>query len=134
MSDEYKLTASFVSMSRTAYDALRAELATITNERDAYIKVVSSLNSTIDRFTIQLATVKAERDALREANRWIPVGERLPENEIRTLALGPWFDGEAYYQNGEWLDWVDDVSCDITHWRPLPEPPQDGQAVEGGDL
>lgn len=70
---------------------------------------------------------------LRMAQRWIPVGERLPEHEQETLIAN---DGEviiATYFNHP------DLFCDkgwnnddygnlgydgITHWMPLPEPPR----------
>ena len=55
-------------------------------------------------------------DAMGE---WIPVDERLPDEEVRVLA----FDGdkvfESEYWNGRW-EWC----ADVTHWMSLHEPPE----------
>ena len=50
---------------------------------------------------------------------WIPVSERLPDEEVRVLATDGTdvFDSEYMRGNWEWL-------ADVTHWMPLPEPPK----------
>lgn len=77
------------------------------------------------------------------SRRWIPVTERLPENNGRYLVIHPlhnrmpWItvmyfgvpDGYDkgicfYIADDEWGD----IPCDcVTHWMPLPEPPKEGQ-------
>lgn len=59
--------------------------------------------------------------------RWIPVGERLPERGDVVIGYAPchgnpWV-GEAF-RSGERL--LDALGRDlgITHWQPLPEPPE----------
>jgi hypothetical protein len=54
-----------------------------------------------------------------EMSEFIPVSERLPPEETRVLA----YDGdkvfESEYWSGRW-EWC----ADVTHWMPLPEPPE----------
>lgn len=72
-------------------------------------------------------------DALREQEerRWIPVAERLPDQGDRVLCVVKSFafPGSKYYnilrcdmygfnENGIYTD-------DVTHWMPLPEPPNE---------
>jgi hypothetical protein len=58
--------------------------------------------------------------------RWIPVGERLPEENVRVLVFDKAFRqpemGTYYAADG----WVGDemAMLDPTHWMPLPEPPE----------
>ena len=61
--------------------------------------------------------------------KWIPVTERLPEDEVDVLAcdVRDGFVGVCYLQYCErWVcrDWFLDLS-EITHWMPLPEPPKE---------
>ena len=61
--------------------------------------------------------------ALREQPRWVSVEERLPEEDGFYLVYGPFI-----YRDTKWYDrrnfsqyfWKHDV----THWMPLPEPPE----------
>lgn len=61
-------------------------------------------------------------------NRWIPVEDDLPEQEVRILLFA---GGEVYV--GELTDIKDLYDTDIgfmksghvTHWMPLPEPPKE---------
>ena len=60
----------------------------------------------------------------RRVNRWIPVGERTPEDD--TLCLGIDNDGIIWTMNFEDGVFCPDTGCSeihITHWMPLPEPP-----------
>lgn len=62
--------------------------------------------------------------------RWIPVTERLPEDGQAILAVQSW-DGKARivpanYDRGLWYDCIFDCPAEhITHWMPVPEPPED---------
>ena len=54
-------------------------------------------------------------------SEWIPVTERLPPDEVRVLA----YDGEDVFESEYWhggWDW--ELDADISHWMPLPVPPQ----------
>ena len=71
---------------------------------------------------LKLEVLRAELAELREANWWIPVGERLPEDSNPVLVVVPaGFVSTSFYRrsNGTWHTWDG-----ITHWRPLPSPPE----------
>lgn len=77
--------------------------------------------------------------ALQEYQPWVPVSERLPESGMPVLVtyIGhndgkPYSDGVATWRfeengyKGGWV-WESDgceVSVEITHWKPIPEPPK----------
>lgn len=80
--------------------------------------------------------MQLERDALSyiqqleaQQPRWISVGERLPEDDGYVLCHCN--DGSPdvvcmYYGDGEFLTpELDNVSHIITHWMPLPQPPEE---------
>lgn len=88
---------------------------------------------------VRLESKQATSD---ENNRWIPVFERLPEDDlpkdskkkiIKVLVTYKTSNGvpvvrtntrqkERWYKSEGW-DWA--VSDPITHWMPLPEPPKE---------
>lgn len=62
----------------------------------------------------------------RDAHRWIPVTERLPEKWQNVLAVRQ--DGKFRFDfigsTGKWYEDVGNVGNSVTHWMPLPEPPK----------
>ena len=69
---------------------------------------------------------------LHEAERWIPVSERLPEVNTRMSLFDKKTGFSVYGSMQEWRDdrylWKTDVGeyhfSSITHWKPLPQPPE----------
>ena len=60
--------------------------------------------------------------------KWIPVTERLPEDDIVCIltngisdAIG--YRGKVFGWHLIWTDYV--VESEVTHWMPLPEPPME---------
>lgn len=83
----------------------------------------------------------AENAELREAQRWVPVGERLPDritNKVIVLCKNGYvgfghyekFQGTETWYNLEnhkpFTDWdlEDCETYEVTHWQPLPAAPK----------
>lgn len=71
----------------------------------------------------------AKLDEMRpvEVPDWIPVTERLPENDDPVLVYFKWktfpggdVDRDCYHPRAE--RW--ETTWDITHWMPMPQPPE----------
>jgi Lar family restriction alleviation protein len=61
----------------------------------------------------------------RRADGWISVKERLPEMfEIVLICDGETVLTGSYQGDGDWLNIMDD-DMTVTHWMPLPKPPED---------
>lgn len=67
---------------------------------------------------------------LMRANRWIPVGERMPEEighyivcaVIKPIPFPDRKTRDVYECVFSEFGWH--TANDVTHWRPLPEPPE----------
>jgi hypothetical protein len=121
---------------------------------------VAEVQNAIASLSAQLASVGKERDEARyELNQamtdyfaaeqrardmnWIPVSERLPENNDRVLVwhydevdmaqYWPWPDNKAGNRRGKWEQFDPSgypfAISHVTHWMPLPEPP----AIRSGE-
>ena len=71
-----------------------------------------------------------EKQATSDENKWIPVTERLPEDNSNVLAyLRIGEEGRIYpahYAKKKWFDCIFNTPTTrtTTHWMPLPEPPK----------
>lgn len=74
--------------------------------------------------------------------RWIPVSERLPENDGRYLAyiIDPYDVRERYSMTCEFFEpnsWCPDDECsswNVVAWMPLPEPYKEERGINGQTL
>jgi hypothetical protein len=60
-------------------------------------------------------------------NAWIPVTERLPDDEMMVLVALTYEDVWAGYRDGDvWRYVTADIIAEelVTHWMPMPEPPE----------
>ncbi len=78
----------------------------------------------------KVESLEAENARLREERRWVPVGERLPDDLRRVMVMAPGLYGAqvAWFLNGKWHDGIgypdDAIDGRVTHWMPLPPGPE----------
>ena len=87
-----------------------------------------------------IAALQKEIEKLRaQLPRWIPVEEHLPENGVPVLinyiasddgkyhpdGTAVWTDYGCFWWEGSLEDCDTEVAVPITHWMPLPEPPEE---------
>lgn len=99
-------------------------------------RIVREAAELIEKLTDCCARYAEEIAVAQERTRWIPVTERLPEvtDGDYVLACVTWKDTHIDYQNAVVMAFVSedglvDVEMDcvldgVTHWMPLPEPPE----------
>ena len=62
--------------------------------------------------------------------KWIPLTERLPEDNVRVIAYRPMEADVSAYKYCVMWGWSVKASMrhvGIAHWMPLPEPPKEGE-------
>ena len=64
-----------------------------------------------------------------EERKWIPCGERMPEEYTRVIGYMAWHAMTAIeYQHGRWfsIDHLEPLPDEaVSHWMPLPKPPKE---------
>lgn len=86
------------------------------------------LKEQLDNAEIENIKLKEEFAKYRGKNRWIPVTERLPEEEEVVLVWGgaSVYTAKRHNKYGELMWWKMNSRwhyCNPTHWMPLPEQP-----------
>ncbi|HBV9604709.1 TPA: DUF551 domain-containing protein [Klebsiella pneumoniae] len=91
----------------------------------------------IKRIVCELAAAPHDTPALNSvqsvdsvADRWIPVSERMPDENAEQQVLACFKGGDIstlYYFEGRWDDayGIVPIRQDVTHWMPLPAAPQE---------
>ena len=80
--------------------------------------------------------LQSELAALKESQRWVPVGERLPEIGSNFLVYDKYYAGHEDFScirfgrmSKSWgiaAQGENGANDTITHWKPPPTPPVDG--------
>lgn len=118
-------------------------------ERDVIGAMRTAFEQSADRIVAaeeHALVLKKEIEKLRaQLPRWIPVEERLPEYNARVLVIDVYAgDGdefiaiwmrEKYPDDPDGCCWIDERGWwhaldEVTHWIPLPEPPEAEKALE----
>lgn len=91
-----------------------------TNKR--IIEVTTQAADAIEELSV---VVRAQKAVLDKFPRWIPVTERLPEEDGCYLVAVK-NDHKRRYSKTAWFShdsWF--ARQDVTHWMPLPQPPKE---------
>lgn len=107
------------------------------NEWETPITLGDDLAEAADRLENQnahIAALQKEIEKLRrQVPRWIPVTERLPEDRSDVLVVAYWHERWGVYmgwcapERAAWSVHIgigDRNDVAVTHWMPLPEPPE----------
>ena len=107
------------------------------NEWETPITLGDDLAEAADRLENQnahIAALQKEIEKLRrQVPRWIPVTERLPEDRSDVLVVAYWPERWGVYmgwcapERAAWSVHIgigDRNDVAVTHWMPLPEPPE----------
>jgi hypothetical protein len=131
--DIWEENRAFIAAARTRWPAailevgrLRAELAARDRTNEELQEVLEKYRDIEARHCVALDALRlAERElaAEREAARWIPVEEALPDDECELVCHGTWMR-MRFRKNGKW--WNEEGTeeiTEVTHWRSLPKLP-----------
>ena len=77
-------------------------------------------------------------EELEQERRWIPVSERFPEtnmfndhfSEMVLTTNGSYFYVSSWCGEGKIWTHPYIVNLEVTHWQPLPKPPQEGVGIK----
>lgn len=97
-------------------DELRQRIA----DRD---NTITLHNAEIMEKDLLIESLQNQLDEEREANRWIPVGERLPAEGIEVQVMRQYESGSRVVDTDqiESNDWLYSDSDSVTHWKRIPQ-------------
>lgn len=108
-------------------------------DRQEVIETVAFYREDPDGIDHALNSIKNIPSADVAPMEWIPVAERLPDFEGMCLCMRKsYFKANFRHQEIMYFDYDEQAFCsnvdgifvadgNVTHWMPLPEPPEDGE-------
>jgi hypothetical protein len=103
---------------------LEAENQALKNDVLIEQNLATSAMETNQKLLAEIRNLKAENQRLREANPWIPVSERLPQEEGKYETTYEYGDGKRQVEQF-WFDGKQFFAHYVIAWRELPEPYQE---------
>lgn len=104
-----------------------------TDEEWCVFALVRDAADRLEEYVDRCARFSEEIMVLREQQRWIPVGERLPERTMpphdvlvyHRVKCGMYVDRAWYsHERNKWSS-VLGMNLNVTHWMPLPPAPEE---------
>lgn len=94
-----------------------------------YLQETDDIRSLIavEKFgAIKGAVITVITNELTPASDWVKCSERMPEIDVPVLVhTGSGMEIDHTYDFGDGASFYNDLYDDVTHWMPLPAPPQD---------
>lgn len=121
--------AAFIARSRTLIPELCDALEKAEEKNKQLMHEVCKLACESVEREKTLARMEAEVMAACDSVRWIPVTERLPQPNVDALVLtdaGSIRQGYIGHATGRWCSGGLVMVPTVTHWMPLPAPPEEG--------
>lgn len=129
---------AFYHWMRVAYDAGNSQVIpdgwTCNDKANAALMMLDRIETvdpvdddridSIKRIVRELAAAPQSpgSDPATVPGKWIPVSERMPENDVSVLTFDGMYKRVHHAMYGHWQCWEPEK---ITHWMPLPAAPQE---------
>ena len=131
-------TEAFYHWMRVAYEAGNSQVIpdgwTCNDKANAALMMLDRIETvdpvdddridSIKRIVRELAAAPQSpgSDPATVPGKWIPVSERMPENDVSVLTFDGMYKRVHHAMYGHWQCWEPEK---ITHWMPLPAAPQE---------
>ena len=105
----------------TRQDEIRLLRAEVERLREELQQTDNTLTRERSEWASEAAALEGEIAELEEERRWRAFPANAPDANGRYVCM--WADGDIYIQRWETGKWLGAFDHEITHWQPLPAPP-----------